>query len=107
MICPKCEKEYPDGVTTCPVCGTPLITKEEFEAENWVVVFTTDAEYEAEMLKANIESAGIDVRILGQKDQSFPAVGDLSVIKLLVRKADAKDAISIINDINKREEENE
>ena len=108
MICPECKKEYPAGVEICPECNVPLV---EFLPENdvyegdWVVAYTTDAEYEAEMLKANIESAGINVRILGQKDQSFPVVGDLSVIKILVPRKDANDAVEIINDINNREPE--
>ncbi len=108
MICPNCGKEYPEGVTVCPDCNVPLVPPEKInqefdDSDEWVIVFTTDAEYEAEMLKANIESAGIEVRILGQKDQSFPAVGDLSIIKILVKEQDAEDALAIINDINKRE----
>ena len=53
------------------------------------------------MLKSNLEGAEIEVLILNQNDSSFPVVGDLSVTKLLVKKSDAEDAITIINDINK------
>ena len=38
--------------------------------------------------------------VLSQKDSSYPAVGDLSVVKLLVKKNKAEDALEIINDIN-------
>ncbi len=109
MICPKCGAEYPEEITVCPKCNVELIDSpqsiENNSTEDWVVVYTTDFEYEAEMLKANIEGAGIEVKILVQKDQNFPALGDLSVVKLLVRQRNVQDAISIINDINSREDE--
>ncbi len=106
MICPKCEAEYVKGITVCPDCGVELIPKEEFETHlvkpsNWVVVYITENEIEAEMLKANLEGANIEALVLSQKDQSFPAVGDLAVVKLLVKRKDIDEAMSIINDINK------
>jgi hypothetical protein len=105
MICPKCEYEYIDTIEVCPDCGVELITKDEFEGSlthhaDWIVVFTTSESYEAEMFKNNLEGAGIEALVLGQKDSSFPTVGDLAVIKLLVRKRDAESAVEIINDIN-------
>ena len=39
-------------------------------------------------------------RIDTQKDVNFPSPGDLSVIKLLVKKNDVQDANEIIKDIN-------
>ncbi len=106
MICPKCEAEYVDGITVCADCGVELIPVEEFEGhlvkpEDWIIIYTTDNSIEADMLKANLESAGIETLVLSQKDQSFPAVGDLAVIKVLVRRNDLKTASEIINDINK------
>jgi hypothetical protein len=107
MICPKCEYEYINGITVCPDCGTKLVPIEEYNGKlahssSWVIVYTTDALYEAEGFKANLEGAGIQTTILGQKDGSFPAVGNLAVIKILVKKSDQKSAIEIINDINRR-----
>lgn len=101
MICPKCEYDYVDGVTVCPDCGTELITGEDFEGNlvhpsDWVIAFTCYERYEAEMMKANLESAGIDAIILEQRDQSFPAMGDLMMVKLLVKKGDAEDALEFI-----------
>ena len=106
MICPKCEAEYVKGVTVCADCGTELITKEDFELnlvhhEDWTSVYSTDARYEAEMIKANLKGANIESIILSQKDKNFPATGDLSVIKVLVKKEDSDDAENIIKDINK------
>lgn len=104
MICPKCEYEYIDGITVCPDCNIELITKENFEGhlvnpEDWVVVMTSDNEIEIEMLKDNLSGADIESLVLSQKDRSFPVVGDLSIIRLLVHKDNAADAIEIIKDI--------
>lgn len=109
MLCPKCEYEYHEGITVCPDCDTQLVTIENFEGnlthpKDWVIVFSCANIVEADMLKSNLGGADIDVLILNQNDRSFPVVGDLSVIKILVRKDDAEDATAIINDINREEE---
>lgn len=104
-ICPNCEYEYVEGITECPDCGYVLIDKQEFEEhlinpEDWDVVYTTNEEYEAEMLRANLEGAGIETLIDTKKDRNFPAVGDLAIIKILVRKVDVEESKQIIDDIN-------
>jgi hypothetical protein len=106
MICPKCEAEYVEGITVCPDCQVELISKEDFELnlvhhEDWTSVYSTDERYKAEMIKANLEGGNIKAIILSQKDKNFPVTGDLSVIKLLVKKEDADDAQKLIEDINK------
>jgi hypothetical protein len=106
MICPKCEYEYVEGVTVCPDCGTKLIPNEDFEGnlvhpKDWIIVYTCGETYEAEMIKSNLEGADIESLILSQKDRSYPGVGDLAIVKLLVRKSSAEEALLIIDDINK------
>lgn len=108
MLCPKCEYEYHEGVTVCPDCNTELVTVKNFEGnlinpQDWVIVFSCADIVEADMLKSNLAGADIETLILNQNDSSFPVVGDLSVIKLLVKKNDAEDAVAIIDDINKEE----
>jgi hypothetical protein len=104
-VCPNCEYEYVEGVTICPDCGTPLvedeffIKPEDWTEDNWEVVFTSSQEYEVEMLKNNLDGAGITSAILSQKDRNFPAPGDFSVVKLLVNKQDVSAALRFIQQI--------
>ncbi len=107
-ICPNCEYEYVEGVTICPDCLTPLVDKkyvtkpEDWTEENWEVVFTSNQEYEVEMLKDNLDSANITSAILSQKDRNFPAPGDFSIVKLLVKKEDVQAALNFIDQLKKQ-----
>jgi len=105
MICPKCESHYVTGATFCPDCNTELIPNAEYEGnlihpKDWVIIYTTDVQYEAQMFKANLEGANIEVLVLGQNDTNFPVPGDFSIIKILVKDSDANEAFAIIEDIN-------
>ena len=104
-FCPNCRYEYLEGVKICPDCNLPLVP--ELIDEDWVVVYTSDQEYDVQMMKDALESAEIDATILSQKDSSFPVTGDLAVIKLLVKTDDASSAINFINELKNSEPENE
>jgi hypothetical protein len=106
MICPKCEYEYQEGIDVCPDCGEELISLEEFkghliEPDDWTTVYTCSETYVADMMKANLKGAGIESMVLVQKDRSYPAVGDLAVVKLKVLKSDKNAALEIIQDIER------
>ncbi len=110
-ICPNCNYEYVEGVITCPDCGANLVDEslleelEEWTEENWEVVFTSNKDYEVEMLKDNLESAGITTTILNQQDRNFPAPGDFTVIKLLVKKEDVNAALDFIQNLDSENDE--
>lgn len=108
MICPQCENEFIDGIKECPECKKDLVSIDEFEGhlvtpKDWAIVYESELAYEADMLKANLEGADIETLILNQQDRNFPAQGDFSVIKVMVRKNDAAEALKIINDIKNSE----
>jgi hypothetical protein len=113
--CPNCKTSYIEGIKNCADCGAELIEgeiplKNEAETtEEMEIVYTCGKVYEAEMVKANLEGAGIEAFVLSQDDSSFPSDGDLSVAKVMVRASNAKEAIEFIesaknSDIKKEEE---
>lgn len=116
-FCPHCEYEYVEGVAFCPDCGSALladenyIKPEEWSEKNWEIVYTSSQDFEIEMIKNNLESSGIKAVVLSQKDRNYPAPGDFSVIKLLVRKDDVRDALEFIqrvkNEGSSKEETND
>jgi len=114
-ICPNCEYEYIEGITICPDCNTPLVDASELKKypelseEDWVLVYTTFNRIDAEMLRENLESADISATVLSQKDSSFPTPGDLSTIKLFVKKENVSEALEFIQAVKSNppdEEEN-
>jgi hypothetical protein len=107
-FCPNCNYEYVEGITVCPDCNETLVKEidkpEEWDEKNWEVVFTSSKEYEVEMLKNNLDGAGITSTILSQKDRNFPAVGDFAIIKLMVRKEDVPAALDFIEKIKNEDQ---
>ncbi|HSW56606.1 MAG TPA: DUF2007 domain-containing protein [Ignavibacteriaceae bacterium] len=107
-VCPNCKYEYITGITICPDCNTPLVDSvdlskySDLSEDDWVLVYTAFSEIEADMLKENLESAGISASVLSQKDSSFPAPGDLSTVKLFVKKADVHDALEFIQEVKRK-----
>lgn len=112
-ICPNCSYEYYEGITICPDCNTPLVDEEslnqyeELSEDDWVLVYTSGDELEVDMMKDILESAGLGVNVLSQKDHNFPTPGDFSVVKLFVKKSDVQSTVSFIRDAQQRPTEPE
>lgn len=99
-FCPNCKYEYLPGVKVCPDCEVELVEQLEevktYQSEDFTMVYTCSEIYEAQIIKANLEGAGIPTFILSEKDSNFPALGDLAVIKLFVKNEDTKFALDYI-----------
>ena len=66
------------------------------DEDDWAIAYVCNQIYEAQMLRANLIGAGIDCIILTQKDSNYPTIGNLSIVKLLVKKSELKEALNII-----------
>lgn len=109
-ICPNCKTEYEDSAISCSDCGALLIEKPVYEEmeekyKDWEEVYSTPQLYEAEMVRTNLETAGIESVILEQKDTSFPLGGELGEIKVLVPKYRVEEALLIIEKIENQKDE--
>jgi len=103
--CPNCKSEFTDEAEICNDCGIKLAdyveeVKDEIPDEDLELLYTTDEPYKAQMLISNLESAGIGSWMLSQKDTSFSAVGNLSVVKVFVKKEDFEAASEFIESLN-------
>jgi hypothetical protein len=107
------------AVATCVMCRTILC--EECErvrngrsfcdndehlksAFNWVVACTVGTEQEAEMIKANLESAGIAVTVLSQRDRmNVTTTGDLAVVEVMVPSESLDEALAYLESLESGE----
>ena len=44
--------------------------------QQWVLVFTTNIPYQAEILKQMLESNGIESVVVNKQDTSYPSIGE-------------------------------
>jgi len=111
-ICPKCGKENSNNSEYCKFCGTKLsITKEDFK---WVVIATTENQFEADIIKNLLEANGIDVMIKrpgagigGSSMLSNPLMGSAGAWNVYVAQIDMEKAEKLLNKENILEEEDD
>lgn len=66
--------------------------------DNWVSVFTTNEEFEAERIKELLSDSNIPAVILNQKDSSYIMLGEVNVMVNKEHKEEAKKVIKNKND---------
>jgi hypothetical protein len=67
--------------------------------EGWAQVYSTASEFEATLVRQNLEAEGIDARIFSQRDRAFSVdLGELSIVRLLVPVFAYDGALALIRD---------
>ena len=78
---------------------------EERTYENWIAVFTTSTDYEADMVRDRLDSAGIPAVVLTQRDHAFNlTVGDLAEVHVMVQPDYEEEAHRLLQDQFSEEE---
>ena len=74
------------------------------EEKDWLQVYTTNTEIDAELIKQNLEMNEIPVQILSQVDSTRQfTIGELAIVKLFVLREDFDKAQNIISQIQNGE----
>lgn len=74
------------------------------ENNDWVQVYSTNTEIDAELIKQNLENNDIPANILSQVDSTRQfTVGFLAIVKIFVEKENYDKAKEIIDAINNGE----
>jgi len=117
ILCVEHKKE--PAVGRCVMCGKPvcetcavrrqgrIFCKNDEHVKmafDFISVATTATKYEAEMMRSNLEGAGIDAVVLSESDRVFlTTMGDLAVNEVMVPRRSADAAKSIIEGITSGE----
>lgn len=65
--------------------------------EDWVIVFQSGTDYEADLVRDRLDDSGVDAVILTQRDHAFNLnVGDLSAVNVLVPPGQVDDAVAVL-----------
>ncbi len=66
--------------------------------EDWVAVFSTSTDYEADLVRDRLDAAGLAAVVLTQRDHAFNLnVGDMAAVHVMVRPEDVGAAQEVIN----------
>jgi hypothetical protein len=65
--------------------------------ENWVSIFRTGTDYEADLVRDRLDDSGVPAVVLTQRDHAFNlTVGDLASVHVMVPPDRADEAVSIL-----------
>ncbi len=99
MKCPVCLNQIKEE-SICPVCGAEIEINIDSENIEWELLTSVDSMIEAEMLKANLESAEIPVFLFSKQDTAYRmSVNDFSKVEILVPKQFLSEANIFLKDI--------
>jgi len=71
------------------------------EEKDWVLIYETNTEINAEFIKQNLENNGIPTNILSQVDSTRQfTIGYLAIVKIYVLREDMYKASELINEID-------
>ncbi len=103
--CPECKSEYEEGILKCSDCGAALVPQLEeeqeevhFPDETYTLVYVSNQIIDVDMVKANLDGAGIESFILNQSDSNNLDATRQNA-KLFVKAEDAEDALSFIKNL--------
>lgn len=69
------------------------------EYEEWVSVFRTGTDYEADMVRDRLDDGGIPAVVLTKRDHAFNLnVGDLAIVHVYVPPGRADEAVSMLEE---------
>jgi hypothetical protein len=67
--------------------------------EDWVSIFRTNTDYEADLVRDRLDDGGIPAVVLTQRDHAFNlTVGDLASVHVMVPPERAEDAVSLLEE---------
>lgn len=67
--------------------------------EDWVSVFRTGTDYEADLVRDRLDDSGVPAVVLSQRDHAFNLnVGDLASVHVLVPPERAEEAVSLLEE---------
>ena len=81
------------------------MSKSQKELEGWVSVFRTSTDYEADMVRDRLDSAGINAATFTQRDHALNlTVGALARVYVMVPPESANDAMAVLREVISDEE---
>lgn len=67
--------------------------------QDWIAVFNTSTDYEADLVRDRLDAAGVAAVVLTQRDHAFNLnVGDMAPVRVMVRPEEEEAARAVIDE---------